>query len=148
MILIGALLGAAMYESVVMAPNYAHSVPESLEAAKRFMGATNPGNYFRVAAPLTQITLLITLVLNWRGADGRRWWLFGALGFAVAVDVITFAFHFPRNAILFTDPMNTRPEVLTAAVTEWIYGNYVRVLLLAFSMVCAIKAAMSRKAFE
>jgi hypothetical protein len=141
-VLIGALFGAASYESVVMAPNYAANVPSSLEHAKEFFSVTNPGNFFRLIAPLTQITLLITLVLNWRGAPGRRVWIFGALFFAIATDLITFSFHYPRNAILFTDPMNTPPEVLAAAAGQWINGNYVRIALLLSGTLCAIKAAM------
>ena len=147
-ILVGMSLGGGVYESVVMAPNYAANVPESLEHAKQFMRVTNPGNYFRVVAPLTQIAFLITLVLNWRGASERRWWLFSAFALVIAVDVITFTFHYPRNAILFTDPMNTPPTVLAAAATEWIYGNFVRVCLLFFAMACGVKAAMTRPAAE
>ena len=147
-ILVGMLLGAGVYESVVMAPNYAAAVPESLEDAKQFMRVTNPGNYFRVVAPLTQIALLITLVLNWRGARERRWWLLSTFVLAVAVDVITFTYHYPRNAILFTDPMNTPPAALAVAATEWIYGNLVRVCMLFVAMVCGVKAAMARRAAE
>src|SRR6478672_11058690 len=98
-ILIGAVFGAAFYESVVMAPNYAANVPNSLEHAKEFFSVANPGNFFRLVAPVTQITLLIALVFNWRGAPERRWWILGALLLAVATDVITFTFHYPRNAI-------------------------------------------------
>ena len=144
-ILLGALLGAGMYEAVVMVPNYAFNVPESLDEAKRFMGAANPGNYFRIVAPLAQITLLITLILNWRGPDGRRWWLLAALCLAVLADVVTFTFHYPRNAILFTDPMHAQPQLLATTIAEWAYGNYVRIGLLLVGMVCTIKAAMSRK---
>ena len=147
-VLIGALFGAGLYEAVVMAPNYAFGVPESLEQAKRFMGASNPGNFFRVIAPLTPITLLITLILNWRGPDGRRWWILSALILAVLTDVITFTFHYPRNAVLFTDPMSTRPDLLAATIAEWTYGNYVRVCLLLAGTICAIKAGMSRATRE
>jgi len=147
-ILVGMSLGGGLYESVVMAPNYAANVPESLEHAKQFMRVTNPGNYFRVVAPLTQIAFLITLILNWRGARERRWWLFSAFVLMVAVDVITFTFHYPRNAILFTDPMNTPPATLATAATEWIYGNLVRVGLIFAAMVCGIKAAMTRRAAD
>lgn len=143
-VLIGSVFGAAFYESVVMAPNYAANVPTSLEHAKEFFSVANPGNFFRVVAPLTQITLLITLVLNWRGAPERRWWIFAALLLAIATDVMTFSFHYPRNAILFTDPMHTSPDVLRTAAGEWLYGNYVRVALLLSGFLCALRAAMVR----
>ena len=143
-ILIGAVFGAGFYESVVMAPNYGANVPNSLEHAKEFFSVANPGNFFRLVAPVTQITLLIALVFNWRGAPERRWWILGALLLAVATDVITFTFHYPRNAILFTDPMNTPPEALRAAAGQWMYGNYLRVAFLLSGFLCTIRAAMVR----
>ncbi|MGD9629106.1 MAG: DUF1772 domain-containing protein [Pyrinomonadaceae bacterium] len=142
-VLIGCLLGAGLYESVVIAPNYASNPPISLENAKQFFEVSNPGNYFRSVAPITQVTLLITLILNWRVPE-RRWWILGALVLAIATDVITFGFHYPRNAILFTDPMNTSVEMLRAAASQWIVGNYVRIFTLLVSMLCALRAAMVR----
>ena len=55
------LLGAAVYESVVLAPNL-QGAPTSLEHARGFYHVTNPGVFFRVVSPATQLFLLVALV--------------------------------------------------------------------------------------
>jgi uncharacterized membrane protein len=140
-VLLGALLGGGLYESVVMAPNYRSNIPQSLDHVKQFFSVANPGNYFRVVAPATQITLLATLLLNWT-VKSRRWWLIAAFVMSIGMDIITFTYHYPRNAILFSDPLNTPVEVLTAAAAEWMYANLVRCFLIVSAMFCTISAAM------
>jgi hypothetical protein len=95
------LLGAGLYESVVLAPNL-QGAPSSLEHARGFYHATNPGMFFRVLSPGTQIFLLLAQVCNWAPAPLTRWRLAGALVLAILGDVITFKLHYPRNTILFT----------------------------------------------
>jgi hypothetical protein len=139
---IGALLGGSLYDSMVLAPNFRVGIPQSLEHFRQLMAVANPGSFFRFIAPLTQLSILISLILGWRRPAGRRWWLILALVLIVAGDVFTFTFHYPRNAILFHDPMHTPPETLEKAAREWAYGNYLRILLVGAAMVCALKALL------
>ena len=141
-IFLGALFGGSLYDSLVMAPNYRIGIPQSLEHVRQFMEAANPGSFFRVISPLTQLSILISLILGWRLPVGRKWWLLPALLLIVAGDVFTFTFHYPRNAILFHDPMHTPPEVLERAAREWAYGNYLRILLVGAALICALKALL------
>src|SRR3954452_8985522 len=105
------LLGAAVYESVVLAPNL-QGAPASLEHARGFYHVTNPGVFFRVLSPATQLFLLFALVCNWKPIPGTRWQLATALVLAILADVITFKFHYPRNAILFSAPLtNTSADL-------------------------------------
>ena len=106
------------------------------------MAVANPGSFFRFIAPLTELSILTSLILGWKRPAGRRWWLILALVLIVAGDVITFTFHYPRNAILFHDPMHTPSETLEKVAVEWAYGNYLRILLVGVAMVCAIKALL------
>jgi hypothetical protein len=137
--LIGPLLGAGIYESVVLVPNFAADIPASLEHFRAFMTASNPGTFFRSVAPITQVALLAALLLSWRQGSVRRWYLI-ALVLMVAVDVVTFTFHYPRNAFLFTAPLSQRPEELTRAVQEWGWGNLVRIALLSGALISALRA--------
>ena len=139
-IFIGALFGGSLYDSIVMAPNYRIGIPQSLEHVRQFMAAANPGSFFRVIAPLTQLSILISLILGWRHPARRKWWLIAALLLIVAGDVFTFTFHYPRNAILFHDPMHTPPEILERAAREWAYGNYLRIMLVGAALISALKA--------
>ena len=68
---IALLLGAAAYESVVMAPNYAHEIPTSVDTARAFLRARTPAHYFRVISPITQLFLLASIVVGWGNQSTR-----------------------------------------------------------------------------
>ena len=128
------LLGAGVYESVVVAPNF-HGAPASLEHARGFYHATNPGTFFRVLSPATQLFLLLALVCNWKPVPATRWRLLGALALAISADVITFRFHYPRNTILFLAPLTGSAADLERVATEWAVGNYVRIVVILTAVV-------------
>jgi uncharacterized membrane protein len=130
------LLGAGVYESVAVAPNF-QGAPTSLEHAREFYHATNPGMFFRVLAPAVQLFLLLALVSNWK-PSGTRWRLAGALALAILADVITFRFHYPRNAILFSSPLTNPPADLDRVASEWATGNFARVALILTAVVLVI----------
>jgi hypothetical protein len=134
LVLAAMLLGTGVYQNVVDAPNYM-GAPSSLEHARGFYHATNPGMFFRALVPLTQLFLLVALVCNWRPAPGTRWKLVGALTFLILTDMITFRFHYPRNDILFIAPLTQPPAYYDRVVTEWAIGNYVRVALILAAVV-------------
>ena len=135
------LLGAGVYESVVVAPNF-QGAPASLEHARGFYHATNPGMFFRVISPAVQLFLLVALLWNWR-RPGTRWRLAGALALAILADVITFRFHYPRNAILFGTPLTNSPADLDRVGAEWATGNYVRIAVVLI-MVVLVMASLIR----
>jgi len=132
------VLGASLFESMVMAPNF-QSGAQALDHARQFMVAANPGTFFRVVVPLTQILLLLSVILLWRSSR-RRWPLLLAFLLMVIADVITFTFHHPRNAVLFGSPLTVDPELLAATAREWAWGNHVRVLLTAVAFALALYA--------
>jgi hypothetical protein len=138
------LLGTGIYESVVVAPNL-QGAPSSLEHARGFYHATNPGMFFRVLSPGTQLFLLLALACNWGPVPVTRWRLAGALALAILGDVITFKFHYPRNTILFSDPLTRSAADLDRVATEWAAGNYVRIAVMltavALVMVSMIRIA-------
>lgn len=134
LVLSAMLLGTGAYQNVVDAPNY-NGAPTSLEHARGFYHATNPGMFFRSLVPATQLFLLLAIVFNWRPAPGMRWNLVAALSCLIATDVITFRFHYPRNDILFVAPLTQPPAYYDRVVTEWAIGNYVRVALTLAAVV-------------
>lgn len=134
------LLGAAVYESVVMAPNYAHGLA-SLEHARGFLVVSTPAMFFRFLSPAAQLLLVLSVVFSWRTCPGHaKWLLVAALGTAVATDVVTFTVHYPRNEILFLAPLDRPSMELQRIAQEWAWGNYLRILLLATSVVAAFGA--------
>src|SRR4029077_9038675 len=77
-----------------------------------------------------QLLLLMALVCNWGPVPVTRWRLAGALALAILADVITFKFHYPRNAILFLAPLTNSAADLDRVGREWAAGNYVRIALI------------------
>src|SRR5580704_11873764 len=134
LVLAAMLLGTGVYQNVADAPNYM-GAPASLEHARGFYHATNPGMFFRSLVPATQLFLLLALVVNWKPLPDTRWTLAGALGFLVLTDMITFRFHYPRNDILFIAPLTKPPEYYDQIVREWAMGNYARVTLILIAVV-------------
>jgi hypothetical protein len=128
------LLGTGVYQNVVDAPNYM-GAPTSLEHARGFYHATNPGMFFRWLVPATQLFLVLALVFNWKPDPSTRWMVAGALGFLILTDMVTFRFHYPRNDILFVAPLTQPAAYYDRVVTEWAIGNYVRVVLILTAVV-------------
>jgi NADH:ubiquinone oxidoreductase subunit 6 (subunit J) len=100
-----------------------------------------------VLSPATQLFLLVALVCNWKPTSGTRWRLAAALALAILADVITFKFHYPRNAILFIAPLTNAPADLNRVAAEWATGNYVRIVLILTAVLLAM-ASMIRIARE
>jgi hypothetical protein len=53
-------------------------------------------------------------------------------------DVITFAFHYPRNTILFSAPLTATPADLDRVATKWAMGNYVRIAVVLTTVILVI----------
>src|SRR5271157_3325359 len=120
------LLGAGVYDAVVLAPNF-HGAPASLEHGRGFFHVTNPGTLFRVLSPFVQLNLLLALILNWKPSGTTRWCLAAAFLLAIMGDVITFTFHYPRNEILFRAPLTNAAADFERTASEWAAGNYIRI---------------------
>jgi hypothetical protein len=142
------LLGATLYESVVMAPNYQRDVPTSIALARQFLQRTTPAHFFRVISPLTQLLLLASLIASWPLA-AARWRLLTAFVLLVLVDVITYAYHYPRLTVMFKMPLQEDPSRMIRAAREWAWGNIVRAVLLTGAFLSALQAVtILAKAFS
>jgi len=139
---VSALLGASLYDAVVLAPNL-RGGPAGLEHGRLFLSAATPANLFRVLSPGTQLLTLIAVVFNW-STPQQRWPLVGALLALVLCDVITFTYHYPRNHLMFDAPLSVDPARLSTAAREWATANVVRVALVLGSWF-AILVALVRK---
>ena len=112
-----------------------HRLPCNMPAG--FIMRRTPA-FFRVLSPALQLSLLLALLCNWRPVAATRWRLAAALALAIVSDVITFAFHYPRNTILFSAPLTATPADLDRAATEWAIGNYVRIAVVLTTVILVI----------
>jgi len=136
LIAVALLLGATAYEAVVMAPNYERDVPASLALARQFLQRTTPAHYFRVVSPLAQILALLTVIAGWNRPG--RWAFVVAFGVLVAADGLTFAFHYPRLAIMFKSDGPQDPARAARAAREWAVGNWVRGAMLVVALLAIL----------
>lgn len=135
----GSLFGAALFDAVVLAPNL-RGGPQGLEHGRLFMARATPANLFRILAPATQVLTLVAVATNW--STSARWPLVIAVIAVVAGDIITFKYHYPRNRLLFTSPLNVAPEELDVAARQWASGNLVRVALVLVAWLGTLTALL------
>jgi hypothetical protein len=133
LLLLSMLFGASLFQVVVEMPNW--TGPPALEHYRAFYQVLNPGTFFQSLLPTTLMALLAGLVCNWKPISATRWRLAGALALMILVGVITFTFHFPRNRILFEDPLTRPAAYYHKVVTEWAAGDYIRLALIGIAIV-------------
>ena len=128
------LLFVNVYTSVVDAPNWGHDIPASIQAARNYFTVANPGTFFRAVAPLNQVVTLIALVACWTFDKRIRYYLLAALVFAVATDAMTFSYFYPRNAIMFENPMEGNTDAIRTAWAGWSVMNWPRSVIVAIGL--------------
>lgn len=122
-IVIGGVLGANVYTSAVDARNWGSNIPTSLNAAREYFSVANPGSFFRIASPLAQALSLLVLILC-RNVPGARLLAGIAVAANAAGDIMTFAYFYPRNDVMFINPMSA--EAAAQAWRGWAAMNHVR----------------------
>ncbi len=122
-IVIGGVLGANVYTSAVDARNWGSNIPTSLNAARAYFSVANPGSFFRIASPLTQVLSLLALMLCWN-VPGARLLAGIAVAANVTGDIMTFAYFYPRNAVMFVNPMSA--DAAADAWRGWVVMNHAR----------------------
>jgi uncharacterized membrane protein len=133
------VLFANVYTSFVDARAWASDVPNSIAAAREYFKAVTPANFFRVFAPLNQIIAAVAVILFWR-MPAVRWYCVGALVLYVLTDVMTFAYFYPRNDVMFkTAPLNDT-ALLAKTVSEWATMNWLRTAVILAGVVCSLLA--------
>lgn len=137
------ILFVNVYTSIVDAPNWGRDIPASIEATRNYWVVANPGTFFRLVAPINQVVTLIALVACWTFDTRVRYYLFAALVIAVATDVMTFSYFYPRNAIMFENPLDGNTEAIRTAWKGWTLMNWPRSVIGAIGL-CLDFAALLR----
>ena len=129
------LLFVNVYTSVVDARNWGHDIPNSLIAAREYFSVANPGSFFRVVSPISQVIALVALIICWGAGKRVRIYCAVALVLAVFGDVFTFAYFFPRNDIMFVAPLTSDTDALRAAWSGWTTMNWPRSGILVVQII-------------
>ncbi|MGI5175089.1 DUF1772 domain-containing protein [Dactylosporangium sp. CA-152071] len=135
--------GGVAAETVMLYPNIFGDAPASLERAREFMVAGGPSDYFPPLGATVVLSSLAAVLLTWR--DPRlRWWIAGAAGAFIACEFLFSAvFFWPRNEIMFVDPVGTHPpQYLRQVADEFVAGHRVRLAGGAVTAVLAFTALL------
>jgi uncharacterized membrane protein len=124
-----------IYTSVVDARNWGSNIPASIQTTRDYFKTANPGTFFRIFAPANEVAGLLALALCWRAGKRARLYCAIALLFAIGTDVITFAYFYPRNDILFKSPIATNLDAIKNAWEQWTTMNWYRSLMCAIVLV-------------
>ncbi len=129
---LGVALGAGLYESRVVVPQWENIPPRTW---------TQTGVLFWVyvtTVPLTLLTLA-NLVAAWRDRGPRRYWWLGAVAIIVVERIATFAYFIPTMVWLQGTEALPQAEV-QAALSQWLLLDYGRHVLTLAGWLAALKA--------
>ena len=133
------ILFVNLYTSLIDAKSWGTDIPSSIAAAREYFKAVNPGDYFRIFSPLNQVVSLIALIVFWKSSPSIRLCLGIAFVLYVLGDVLTFAYFYPRNDIMFKSNV-TDVELLKTTWLEWRNMNWVRTMVIASGLICSCLA--------
>ena len=121
------MLGAILFDTLVLYPDVFHDVPRSLETAMEFMVVRGPGDFFPPLGFLSWLTGIGTLVLSWR-VRSARYWVLGSLILMVCQGLVSMAIFWPRNTIMFTEGTAIHSVAyLKQTAQEFQTGHWLRV---------------------
>jgi hypothetical protein len=135
--------GGVAAETVMLYPNIFGDAPASLVRAREFLVAGGPSDYFPPLGAGVVLTSLAATVLTWR-VPRSRWLVAGAAAVFIACEFLfSAAFFWPRNDIMFNDPIGAHsPEYLRQVAGEFVAGHRVRLAGGAVTSVLAFTALL------
>lgn len=133
------VLFSNVFNSMVIAVATDSDIPNSIIAGKEFFKVANPGDFFMIFSPASQLLTVLSLLLFWKNGKKVRLFLGIALLCSVSADVMAFTYFHPRTDIMFSNPI---PEVATLQKlsAEWMTMNWVRSFILLIGLVCSFLA--------
>lgn len=130
---------ANVFNSLVIAVATESNIPNSVIAGKEYFKSVNPGNFFQIFSPASQLLTLLSLILFWKGYDNVRLFLGISLLCYIMGDILAFTYFHPRTDIMFNDPLPD-VETLKRLSSEWSNMNWVRSLILMTGVIFSFVA--------
>ena len=79
---------------------------------------------------------LIVVIVSWKLGGTTRGLAAAALGLGVLADVLTFAYFYPRNQVMFEQAVDV--HAMTLAWAGWSSMNHVRSVLVLGVLLCQL----------
>jgi len=129
-----------IYNSIVNATNWESNIPQSITATTDFFVVANPGTFFKLIDPTNMLLIVLALILFWKKSSSIRLLLGIALICYVSSMILTFAYFYPRNEVMFLSEPLPATETLKKVASEWGRMNWVRSLIWLAGLVCSFLA--------
>ena len=143
---LGILIGATIFEAIVITPLWAGSPPESVRGwNENPRYAIENGKFFVLIVLPLLISSLASLISGWNQPSPRRKWLIVAAVCTLIGFVATGSFFVP----ILTETIFVRGEGLSDAqivekVSTWVTYNWGRMALQTFGWLAALRALSLR----
>jgi len=134
------ILFVNIYNSLVNAVAVESDIPTSIIATRNYFKTVNPGDFFKIFSPLTQLLALASLILFWKRSSSIRLFLGTAFLCYLAADIFTFVYFHPRNDVMFLSETLPDTETLKKLASEWSSMNWLRSLIVLFGIVFSFLA--------
>jgi hypothetical protein len=142
----GTLIGAKLYDLVVLAGAWSAAPPESLTLlpyGPRF--PVDPGRFFAPVSLTTVLAAFGALISGWNTPWRYRAWLVVSALSILAVWIFTVVAFWPRNGMLYAGASHavlstTERAELVRQVQLWITYDWCRIAMMAAGFVSAVRA--------
>jgi hypothetical protein len=119
----------SIYNTVVDAKSWSSEIPASIQTARDYFQHVDPRRFYEVVGPVNLILIVLTLILFWKDSFSLRYYFAASLASYAAILILTLAYFFPRNLILFTWSISDHIEQIRRASAQWSAMNWLRSLL-------------------
>ena len=120
------VFGGAIMETFINFPNWFHNIPTSLDTAKNFLQARQPGQFFQTLYPLAILAGIAFVIIGWKIKPARNF-ILAAIVLSVGLEVITFSFIYPMLRIMIREGSAVHSvEVLKQTAQQFTTLNYIR----------------------
>ena len=133
------VLFANLYTSMVIAVATESDIPNSIIAGGEFFKVANPGDFFKIFSPASQVLTLLSLILFWKYSKKARLFFGIALLCFISADIMAFTYFHPRTDLMFSNPIPD-VETLKRVSSQWSSMNWLRSLILLVGLVFSFLA--------
>lgn len=134
------ILFANVFNSLVISDAARSDIPNSIAAAREYFKTVNPGDFFKIFSPLTQVFTLLSLILFWKTGKSVRLFLGIALLCSISGDILAFTYFHPRNDLMYLSQPILDTETLKTISSEWSSINWVRSFVLLVGVIFSFLA--------
>ena len=131
--------GGIVYQHRVEYPNWSNYIPDSIKIYREFTKAASFGQFFTLVMPLSGLSLFVALILLWNSTP--VFYLLLALAGMVFTAGFTNRFFILKHQVLFSENLSSKTnEELKMIARQWRNGNYIRMIIMALTLLSLVWA--------